>query len=194
MSDELVTLSSEADAATRAAAQILADNFVMIPDFPELGIRYLDFYRTFDYQPLVRTHVVNCMVQRYRDVSLDGIAAIGTGGFSLGACLSQALELPMIPIRKAGDTVYNAYISEVGMVYATRKLSLSKDLQLRGKRVLLVDDTIASGGTFSGGIDVLTQAGAKIIEIATVFETISRGGRARVAPYKVFSILSREEF
>jgi len=182
------------EALAAAAAGLLEDKVVMIPDFPEPGIRYLEFYRTFDDQPDVRKAVLECFVARYKNADIDAVAAIGSGGFTLGACLANALDLRMIPIRKAGDTVHNAYVSEVGMVYATRTLSLSRDLALAGKKVLLVDDTIASGGTFAGAIDVLTQAGAEIVEIATVFETVSRGGRARVAPHMVYSILAREEF
>lgn len=174
--------------------EILLKNVVIIPDFPEVGIRYLEFYRTFDDKPDVRSAVVASFVEKYKKERIDVVAAIGGGGFTLGGCVAHELGLRLVPIRKAGDTVYNAYTSEIGMVYATRRLSLSKDVDLKNKRVLLIDDTIASGGTFSGAIDVLEQAGAIIHEIATVFETTSKGGRNRVAPHKVFSLIAREAF
>ena len=177
-----------------AAEQVLMDNIVMVEDFPKVGIRYLDFYRTFDVNPTVRTAVIDCFVGRYGSLSLDGIAAIGTGGFTFGAVVSQALNLPMFPVRKFSDTVYNAYRCKVGMVYAEREVSFSKDIDVKGKNLALLDDTLATGGTFSGALDVLSQAGANIVEIGAVFETTSKRGRENLSHPSIFTVVQRENY
>jgi adenine phosphoribosyltransferase len=176
------------------AAAILESKTVVIPDFPHEGIRYLDFYRTFDRNPEVRAVTVQCLVDRYRGYDIDSVAGVGAGGFSVASCLAFALGVPMHPIRKAGDTVHNAYKASVGMVYASRNLTLAEDIVTPQERVVLVDDTIATGGTALGGINLLEQAGAQVVEVATLYETTSRNGRAALGSAALYTILRRDSF
>src|SRR5262249_19833180 len=112
----------------------------------------------------------------------------------LGACLALTLGLPFHPIRKAGDTVHNAFSASVGMVYARRDLTLAADVVEPGSIVVLIDDTIATGGTITGALQLLGKAGATVKEVATLYETTSKGGRAAILPVPLFSILSRSSF
>lgn len=176
------------------SGELLDNNKVMIPDFPHRGVRYLDFYRTFDRVPKVRESAVKCLELRYRGYAIDAIAGIGSGGFGLGSCLAFLLNVPFHPIRKAGDTVYNALSTTIGMVYAKRELTLAADVVRAGEKIVLVDDTIATGGTIKGAITLLQEAGAEVIEVATLFETTSKGGRELIVPIPLFSVLSREYF
>ena len=180
--------------ATRIARELLDAKKVMIPDFPLPGTRYLDFYRTFDRHPEVRAAAVRCLKERYAGFAIDAIAGIGNGAFGLGSCLALILDLPFHPIRKAGDTVYDALSTSIGMVYAKRDLTIASDIVVKESNIVLVDDTIATGGTIKGGLELLHRAGAKVIEVATLFETISKSGRTEIAPMPLFSILSRDSF
>jgi len=176
------------------ARDVLIEKIVIIPDFPKPGIRYLDFYRTFDRNADVRKAVIECFVDRYEGKNIDAVVGIGNGGFSLASALAFSLNVPLHPIRKSGDTVYDALETSVGMVYAERKLTIASDIVKPSSKVVLVDDTIATGGTFKGAVHLLEELNVKIHEIATVFETISKNGRANVDPYPVFSILAKEIF
>ncbi|MFJ5828299.1 phosphoribosyltransferase family protein [Streptomyces sp. NPDC093089] len=178
----------------RKAAELLDDHKVMIPDFPLQGVRYLDFYRTFDRNPAVRAAALDCLEARYADHDIDAIAGVGGGGFGLGACLAHALGIPFHPIRKASDTVYDALSTSVGMVYAERQLTLASDIVTENEKVVLVDDTVATGGTSLGALDLLRRAGADVVEVATLFETTSKDGRNALAPTPLFAILSRAHF
>ncbi|QOS76723.1 hypothetical protein JNUCC31_17940 [Paenibacillus sp. JNUCC31] len=178
----------------QTAQEILLDKIVIIPDFPKVGIRYLDFYRTFDQYAEVRSAVIECFKERYSETKIDAIVGIANGGLSLASAFAYALNVPLHPVRKAGDTVYGAIEASVGMVYAERKLSLATDIIKPNSNVVLVDDTIATGGTFNGAIELLNKLEVNIIEIATVFETVSKQGRNNVAPVPVFSILARDNF
>jgi adenine/guanine phosphoribosyltransferase-like PRPP-binding protein len=80
------------------------------------------------------------------------------------------------------------------MVYAQREVSFSKDIPIKMKRLALLDDTLATGGTFSGAVNVLSQAGAEIVEIGAVFETSSKGGRKKLEPLSIFTIVNREAY
>jgi len=178
----------------RVAANILVNHLVIFEDFPKEGHRYLDFYLTFDINSNVRSKVIECLKIRYSGYDINAIAAIGNGGFSIGSCLAYVLNLPLIPIRKASDTVFNAYSTKVGMVYAQREITISKSIDLKGKRIVLIDDTIATGGTILGGIRLLEESGGDIVEVATVFETTKKGGRQFISPIPLFSIIAKDEF
>lgn len=174
--------------------QKLLDNLVVISDFPKDGVRYLDFYRTFDHNQSVRQEVIDVFKRRYQASEIDAVVGIATGGLTLASALAYALKLPLIPIRKAGDTVYGAVSEKVGMVYADRELTLAEDAFKGGETVLLVDDTIATGGTFNGAIALLNKFNVNVHEISTVFETLSKNGRAAVSPVPVYSLISQDEF
>ncbi|MFD4178049.1 MULTISPECIES: phosphoribosyltransferase family protein [Streptomyces] len=178
-------------AAARAhAAELLRAHTVVIPDFPVPGIQYIDYYRSVDRYPDVRRAVLRCLELRYRPMELDAVAAIGGGGFGMGMSLANELGLPFHSIRKAGDTVHNALTASVGMNYAQRRLTLAADIVHPGSRVLLVDDTLASGGTALGAVNLLHKAGARVVEAAVLFEITVKRGRDALDPVPVFSILA----
>ncbi|MER5642195.1 phosphoribosyltransferase family protein [Kitasatospora sp. NPDC002227] len=178
--------------AHQEAAELLAEHMFVIPDFPLPGIRYIDYYRSVDRYPKVRGAVLRCFEERYRALGVDAVAGIGGGGFGFGMCLAHALDVPFHSIRKAGDTVYDALTTSVGMNYAQRSFTLASDVVTAGARVLLVDDTIASGGSASGAVRLLREAGAEVVELAVLFEIPSKGGREAIAPVPLFSVLRDE--
>ncbi|WP_052679726.1 phosphoribosyltransferase family protein [Rhizobium nepotum] len=198
MPEKIAIFSEETEAGLeekkQIAAALLDKHKILFDDFPHKGIRYLDFYRTFDKNPNVRNAVIECLQGRYEGSKIDAVAGIGAGGFGLGATLAYVLNVPFHPIRKASDTVYDASEASVGMVYAERKLTLANDVVERGSRVVLIDDTVATGGTSLGALSLLKNAGATVVEVATLFETISKNGRKALSPTPLFAILSRDVF
>ncbi|MBY2989334.1 phosphoribosyltransferase family protein [Rhizobium leguminosarum] len=180
--------------AKAAAERLLDERKVTVPDFPAPGVRYLDFYRSYERYPAIREAVTECFRQRYGGGAVDAVAGIGGGGFGLGSCLALLLKVPFHPIRKASETTYNVFSVSTGTSYSKRELTLAMDIVEHGSRVVLVDDTIATGGTTKGAIDLLHRAGAIVVEVATVFELISCAGRKRIYPTPLFSVISRDEF
>lgn len=55
--------------------------------------------------------------------------------------------------------------------------------------LFIIDDTVA-GGTSLGALSLLKNAGATVVEVATLFETISKNGRKALSPTPLFAILS----
>ncbi|MFF2132088.1 phosphoribosyltransferase family protein [Streptomyces olivochromogenes] len=190
--EEPECVASAVDAARQEAAQLLRKYMVTVPDFPIPGIEYIDFYRSTDRHPELRLAVMRCLEQRYRGMEIDAVAAIGGGGFGFGMSLANSLVLPFHSIRKAGETVHDALTTSVGMNYARRELTLATDVVSRGSRVVLVDDTLASGGSALGAIELLQAAGAEVVELAVLFEIGSKDGRQALRPVPVFSLLDSD--
>ena len=59
---------------------------------------------------------------------------------------------------------------------------------LAGRRVVIIDDVLATGGTVAAARDLLEAAGAQVPVAAVVLELPALGGRARVAPLAVGSL------
>ncbi len=60
---------------------------------------------------------------------------------------------------------------------------------LHGRRVLIVDDVLATGGTLGATVELLERAGADIVGVTVVTEIEALGGRARLARYPLTSLV-----
>ncbi|WP_016935803.1 phosphoribosyltransferase family protein, partial [Rhodococcus sp. R1101] len=58
-----------------------------------------------------------------------------------------------------------------------------------GRKVLVVDDVLATGGTLSATVELLERVGAEVVGIAVVTEIEALGGRARLQKYPLTSLV-----
>jgi adenine phosphoribosyltransferase len=95
-----------------------------------------------------------------------------------------------VPVRKAGKlpppTVRRAYQLE----YGSAELEVPVDV-LDGKRVLLVDDVLATGGTLRAAADLLTSAGGELAAMAVIVELEALNGRAGLTDLPPLTALLR---
>jgi adenine phosphoribosyltransferase len=61
---------------------------------------------------------------------------------------------------------------------------------LEGRRVLLLDDVLATGGRGQRAADLFAAAGAEVVAAAVVLEIEALGGRDRQGEYPVTSIVT----
>src|SRR5476649_2024664 len=117
------------------------------------------------------------MARRYKP---DVIAGIESRGFLLAAPLALALGTGFVMLRKKGKlpgvTVGNPYALE----YGTDTIEIQNDAVEKGKRVVLVDDLLATGGTMAAAITLLEQIGATVPAAAVVIELTFLEGRKRL--------------
>lgn len=87
-------------------------------------------------------------------------------------------------IRKAGklppangDDTYSLLSEEYKTEYGKGQLQMAADLfetsSVTTPRVLLVDDLLATGGTAIAACNLLRDAGATVVEVATIIELMS---------------------
>jgi adenine phosphoribosyltransferase len=95
----------------------------------------------------------------------------------------------LVPIRKPGKLPAETYQIEYELEYGTSKLEIHRDALSPGMRVLLIDDLLATGGTIRAATQLVERAGGKVTELAFVIELTFLGGREKLAPYPVFSLI-----
>jgi adenine phosphoribosyltransferase len=73
--------------------------------------------------------------------------------------------------------------------YGKDTLEMHADSIVRGQRVLIVDDVLATGGTMKACCDLVDQLGGELAGIAVLIELAGLNGRGKVAPRAVHSVL-----
>lgn len=132
-----------------------------VPDFPKPGILFYDVTSIFS-NPAAFQYSVQRMVELYENEQIDGVIAIESRGFLLGAPFALARNIPCILARKKGKlpgkTIEESYALEYGE--ATLQIHVA-DLT-PGKRWLIIDDLIATGGTVDAVAKMVERQGATV--------------------------------
>jgi adenine phosphoribosyltransferase len=70
---------------------------------------------------------------------------------------------------------------------------MHKDALDEGKRVLIVDDLLATGGTAAATARMVTALGGAVVGLGFVGELTFLHGRQKLAGYDVFSLLQYDK-
>lgn len=172
---------------TPTASDLVAHYIRAVPDFPEPGIMFRDITPLLG-EPAAFAHALDWLTERCSNA--DVIVGIESRGFIIGAPIAQRLNLPFVPIRKAGklpaDTIARSYDLE----YGSATIEMHADALATGARVALVDDLLATGGTAEAAIQLVLQAGTEISTIVFLIELEALHGRDRLRPHTVESMLT----
>jgi adenine phosphoribosyltransferase len=159
-----------------------------VPDFPKAGILFKDITTVLSDGKSYQT-VIDQMAARYKDQNIDRVVAVEARGFILGAPLAYCLGAGFVPVRKKGKLPYKTIAASYELEYGSDTLEMHKDALVKGHRVLVVDDLLATGGTVKAVTDLVAQLGAEMVEAAFMIELSFLHGRKKLAPHKVFSLI-----
>ena len=140
-----------------------------VPDFPKPGILFKDI------TPLLAdadgfAAAVEAMAVPWRGVALDAVVGIESRGFILGAALARALHMGFVPIRKPGKLPGRVLGLDYGLEYGRDRLEIHADALRPGARVIVVDDVLATGGTFKAALSLTRQLGVEVLGAAVLVE------------------------
>jgi adenine phosphoribosyltransferase len=172
-----------------AAALQLTDFIRAIPDFPKPGILFRDITPLLA-EPRALREAIHQLADHYRTARIDYVAAAEARGFIFAAPLALELDAGFVPVRKPGKLPFDTHAFHYELEYGTDTLEIHVDGISPGKRVLLVDDLLATGGTVQACCKLVEKCGATIVGCAFVIELAGLGGRARIAPHEAFSLVS----
>ncbi len=171
------------DAAVSAVISALTR---VVPDFPEPGVLFRDL------TPVLADDrgfavVTDALAQKLAGADL--IAGIDARGFLLGGAVAHRLGVGVLAIRKGGKLPPPVHSRTYTLEYGTATLEIpAAGIALEGRRVAIVDDVLATGGTVAASRDLLTDAGAEVFVAAVVMELTALGGRKLLQPLSVHSL------
>lgn len=157
-----------------------------VPDFPEPGVLFRDLTPVLadDRGFAAVTAALAAIVE-----GADLIAGVDARGFLLGGAVAHRLGIGVLAVRKGGKLPPPVHSRTYSLEYGTATLEIPAGaIELAGRRVAIIDDVLATGGTVAATRDLLTTVGAQVTEAAVVLELAALGGRDRIAPLTAHSL------
>jgi adenine phosphoribosyltransferase len=159
-----------------------------VPDFPKPGILFYDITTMLKDKAGFRG-VIDGLKNHYREAQVDVVLGIEARGFIFAPALAYALGAGFVPVRKPKKLPWETVKVTYDLEYGTDTLEMHKDAVVKGCRVLIVDDLLATGGTASAAARMVREAGGEVVGLGFVVELTFLHGREKLAGYDVFSLL-----
>lgn len=157
-----------------------------VPDFPRPGVQFKDLTPVFA-DAAAFTAVTDALTEVAAGADL--VAGIDARGFLIAGAVADRLRVGALALRKGGKLPPPVLRQTYQLEYGTAALEIPADgMALAGRRVVVVDDVLATGGTLAAAQRLVSHAGATVIAAAVVLELRGLGGRMAVAPLPVHSL------
>jgi orotate phosphoribosyltransferase len=160
-----------ADARTALARRIYETAHITGDFLLRSGARsteYFDKY-LFEADPTLLRDIAAGLVPHVPP-GIDALAGLEMGGIPIATMLSQLTGLPVLFVRKAAKEYGTCKIAEGG--------------QVKGRKLLMVEDVVTSGGAILDAAKALREEGALLDRVVCVIDRES-GGLAKLAEAKL---------
>jgi adenine phosphoribosyltransferase len=162
-----------------------------IPDFPKAGIMFRDITPLLA-DPSGLALSIELMANPFRGKNIDLVVGAESRGFIFGTAVACCLSAGFVLVRKPGKLPHKKVSRSYDLEYGKDTLEMHADAIVKGQRVLIVDDVLATGGTMQACCGLVEGLGGTIAGIAVLTELLALGGRAKVVPHQVHSVLKYE--
>lgn len=159
-----------------STVELVKDKIRAIKDFPVEGIVFRDITTAIKDKEAFR-EMINFLTEKFIDKGIDYVAVVESRGFIFGSALAYNINAGCVLIRKPGKLPADTISEEYSLEYGTDKLEIHKDAIEEGKKVVVIDDLLATGGTVGAACKLLTKAGADVKAVAFIIELPELGGR-----------------
>ena len=143
--------------------------------------------------------IANELKHRFCDVEVNKVLTIEASGIAIATMLGNLYDVPVVFAKKSetANSTDGKYISQA-FSFTHKKMNnvfVSKPYLHSTDRVLIVDDFLADGQAVRALIDIVHQAGGKVVGIGIAVEKgQQKGGRQlREEGYRLESIAIIEE-
>ncbi len=172
-----------AELAGRVAARVRD-----VPDFPKPGILFKDLTPLLADGPLL-AEVARAVADQHRSAGFDVVAGIEARGFLVAAAVAMVSGTGVVPVRKAGKLPWSTISAAYELEYGQATIEVHADAFAEHRRVLLVDDVLATGGTLAAAADLVGRAGGEIVGTSVLLELAALGGRDRLGGLDLHTVL-----
>lgn len=159
-----------------------------IQDYPKPGIGFKDITTLLKDGDAFK-EAIDIIVENLKDKEIDYIVGPEARGFILGTPVAYALGVGFVPIRKPGKLPAETVSYEYELEYGTDKIEIHKDAIEKGKKVVLIDDLLATGGTIEAATKLVESLGGEVVSIQFLIELAFLNGRDKLKGYEVESII-----
>jgi adenine phosphoribosyltransferase len=163
-----------------------------VPDFPKAGILFYDITTLLKDKEGLRG-TIDGLSSRYAGTGVDLVLGIEARGFIFAPALAYALGAGFVPVRKPKKLPARRTGITYDLEYGTDTLEIHTDAIVKGSKVLIVDDLLATGGTAKATTQLVEELGGVVVGAAFVVELTFLGGREKLNGYDIFSLLQYDK-
>ena len=157
----------------------LKEHIRAIPDFPRPGILFYDISTLLAHPQAWRT-TVEKLAETLRPHQPELLVGIESRGFLVAAPLAYELGLGFAMVRKRGKLPGPTVRFTYELEYGSDTIEIQEDAIAPGRRVVVLDDLVATGGTMQAAIDLVRQRGGRVAAAACIIELSFLRGRNRL--------------
>jgi adenine phosphoribosyltransferase len=158
-----------------------------VPDFPKPGILFKDITPLLGDGAAFRT-ATDLLCERVAPLGVEHLVGIESRGFIFGAAMAERLGVGLAPVRKPGKLPWRSARETYALEYGTDALEMHEDA-VAGRRCLVVDDLLATGGTAAATARLIERQGGRLVGFAFLIELGFLGGRARLGATPAISLI-----
>lgn len=166
----------------------LKDKIRDIPDFPKKGIIFKDITTLLKDGNAFRT-ATDRMAEYCRKKNPDIIVSSEARGFIFGGAIAYKLGIGFVPVRKPGKLPHKTINQSYEKEYGPDILEIHSDAVVKGQKIVIVDDLIATAGTALGAVKLVEKLGGDVVGLCFLIELSFLGGKKKLDGYDVFSLI-----
>ena len=168
------------------------DNFDSVPleffqDYPEPGVNFIDVGCIFDNPEHWRL-AIDTLHAKTEDLHFDFILAMDARGFMIAGALAYERQVGFAMARKAGKLPGKAISIDYQREYGSATIEIQPE-RIKGQRVLIVDDVLATGGTAAAAARLVRSVGGDLQALAFLIELTFLNGKAKLPGETLLSVL-----
>jgi len=160
-----------------------------IPNWPKKGILFRDITPLLA-DPKAFSAAVDALCTDFTEIGIEYVAAVEARGFIFGAAVARKLGVGFVPIRKKGKLPFKTESVSYDLEYGTDTLEVHSDAIVKGAKVLMVDDLLATGGTMAAACELIEKIEGQVVGIAFLIELRELSGRKKISRYKINTVIS----
>ena len=137
------------------------------------GILKVDNFINHQMDPILMKSMAVEFVRRFANTKINKVMTIEASGIAPAIMVGYLLELPVVFVKKKVPvTMENMLRTQVYSFTKDRMydVCVSKDFLCKDDKVLFIDDFLANGNAGKGIIDLVEQAGAKLVGMGFLIE------------------------
>lgn len=153
-----------------------------VADFPKPGILFKDITPILENPVLCREIAVS-LSEPFKTQEINAIVGVESRGFLFGMLIAQQLNIPFIPVRKAGKLPFHTVSWSYDLEYGSATIEMHADAIKPNWRVIVHDDLLATGGTAAAAAELIQSQGAHVEAFSFLVELSFLSGKEVLSKY-----------
>ena len=162
-----------------------------VKGFPKENIIFRDITPILQDKDAFK-YTIDLFCEYAKKVGANVIAGPEARGFILGAAVATKLNLGFVPFRKPNKLPRKVISEDYNLEYGSNTLCVHEDAFKKGDKVLIVDDSLATGGTALASARLVERLGAEVAGFAFIINLKDLDGLKLIKGYNTYFLLEYE--